>query len=460
MRLFMGNTGFAQAMNAATRRQSRGVALCLALVLTACGESGSPNPQGSIFGQSPNKAGLADALRGGTIFAGVAADESRAAEVGRDVLLNGGNAADAAVAMYFTMAVTLPSAASLGAAGACIVHTQKTRTDELFAFAPTAAPGPIGGVSFNVPMGVRAITLMHIRHGSARWEQLVAPAERLARFGIPVSRALARDLQVGASALSDREARRIFGKGTGTAVTEGDNWTQGDLAGTLGTLRQGGGNEFFAGRLARVLSDQVAQMGGSLPVEVLRNTAPQTGTPPSEPFINGHRVYVAPPPLAGAAALAGWNGQASSGGVATDSGGFAGFIAVDSNGNAVACSLSMGQLFGARVIVPGTGVLLGAMTADAAAASPVLIGSPNNGELLFVGAGGGSASAAGAAGAIARATVQSKASVAQALAALGGRGGHVNAIACPGGLRGNVVSCSGGTDPSGFGLALSAIPNK
>ncbi len=447
-------------MNAMARRQSRGVAFGILLVLAACGESGSPNPLNSAYGIVPNKAGLADALRGGTIFAGVAADESRAAEVGRDVLLAGGNAADAAVAMYFTMAVTLPSAASLGAAGACISHNQKTRVDELFSFAPAAAPGPIAGVSFNVPVGVRAITLMHIRHGSLRWEQLVAPAERLARFGIPVSRALARDLQVGASTLSDREARRIFGKGTGTAVTEGDNWTQGDLAGTLGALRQGGGNEFFAGRVARTLSDQVAQMGGSLPVETMRNAAPQTGTPTSEAFVNGHRVFVAPPPLAGAAALAGWAGQSSGAGVATDSGGFAGFITVDANGNAVACSLSMGQLFGARIIVPGTGVLLGAMTADAAAVSPVIIGSPNNGELLFVGAAGGSANAAAAVGAIARATVQGSTSVAQALAALGGRGGHVNAISCPRGLRGGVTSCSGGTDQSGFGLALPAIPNK
>ena len=413
-----------------------------------------------MSGRSPRKAGLEDALRGGRIFAAVAADESRAAEVGRDVLLSGGNAADAAVAMYFAQAVTLPSAASLGAAGACIVHNQKTRVDELFGFAPTAAPGAIAGVSFNVPVGVRAITLMHIRHGSARWELLVAPAERLARFGVPVSRALARDLQVGAGTLSDREARRIFGKGTGTAVTEGDNWTQGDLAGTLGTLRQGGGGEFFVGRFARILSDQVAQMGGSLPLEILRTAAPQTGTPPSEEFRSGLRVYVAPAPFAGAAALAGWNGQASPGGAAADSGGFAGFIAVDANGNAAACSLSMGQLFGARVIVPGTGILLGAPTPDAAAVSPMVIASPNNGELVFVGAGGGSANIAASVGAIARATVQGSGSVAQALAALGGRGGHVNAIACPRGLRGHVISCTGGTDPAGFGLALPAIPIK
>ena len=80
-------------------------------------------------------------LRGGANFAAVSADESRAAEVGRDVLLGGGNATDAAVAMYFAMAVTLPSAASLGASGVCIVHDSKTRAGEAFVFAAGGGAG-------------------------------------------------------------------------------------------------------------------------------------------------------------------------------------------------------------------------------------------------------------------------------------------------------------------------------
>jgi len=183
------------------------------------------------------------------------------------------------------MAVTLPSAAGLGASGACIVHDSKTRAAEMFAFPPIAAPGPINGVSIMVPTGVRAITLMHIRHGQARWEFDVAPAERMARVGVPVSRALSRDLQAGAAFLgADREARRIFGKGSGTAVTEGDTWAPGELAGTLGALRQRGGVDFFQGSVARLLSDQVAQMGGSLPLESLRGALPVTGVPVSEGY--------------------------------------------------------------------------------------------------------------------------------------------------------------------------------
>ena len=459
MRRDMG-TGGSEARNGRPRRQLRSLALVGLLVASACGGS-EPEPENAAnpSGIAANRAPLSSILRGGVKFAAASADESRAAEVGRDVLLGGGNATDAAVAMYFAMAVTLPSAAGLGASGVCIVHDSKTRAGEAFVFPPVAAPGSIRGIQVTVPSGVRAITLMHARHGSVPWGAVVAPAERLARLGVPVSRALSRDLQVGAVALgADSEARRVFGRGTGTAVTEGDNFVQTDLAATLGILRQRGGTDLSMGSLARVVSDQVAQIGGSMPTDVLRGAVPQAGPPAGERY-GGFRVYVAPPPMAGAMALAGWNGQAApSGAVPTNSGGISGLAVIDSKGGGAACSLSMGQLFGARVMVPNTGILLGTPTADSTSISPVVIGNPGNAEVLFAGAGGGSPSAAYATGLIARGTVEHKQYVAAALKAHGGQGGYVNAIACPDGIRSGGASCNSGTDPAGSGLALNASP--
>ncbi len=439
----------------------RSLTLVAVLLLSACGGSETaPENLTNPTGVAPNRAPLNALLRGGVAFAAVSADESRAAEVGRDILQNGGNATDAAVAMYFAMAVTLPSAAGLGASGACVLHNSKSRGAEAFVFAPIAAPGPIKGVSFTVPTGVRAMTLMHIRHGQLRWEHAVALAERMARAGVPVSRALSRDLQAGASMLgSDGEARRIFGKGSGTAVTEGENWAQSDLAATLGVIRLRGGAEFFSGSFARLLSEQIAQMGGSLPLDTLRNSIPQSG-PPAGQSHGGYRVYVAPPPMAGASVLAGWNGQPAppATGAPTNSNGISGFAAIDAKGGAAACSLSMGQLFGARIVVPGTGILLGALTADSTAISPMVIGNPGNGEVMFAGAGGGSPNAAYATGAVARAAIQDRKLVAAVLAARGGQGGYVNAIACPDGIRSGGSTCQGGIDPAGSGLALLATP--
>ncbi len=359
--------------------------------------------------------------------------------------------------MFFALSVTLPSASGLGASGACVVHNTKTSTAESFVFGPVAAPGAVNGVSFTVPSSVRAMTLMHVRHGQGRWEQVVSPGERLARFGVPVSRALSRDLQAGGAALaSDREARRIFGKPGGAPLAEGDHWVQAELAGTLGTIRARGGVDFFQGALARTLSDQVSQMGGSLPLDALRSAVPRAGPPAGEPY-GRQRVYVAPPPAAGAAALAGWRGQAPGGGTPADSGGFSGFVAVDGKGGAAACSLSMGQLFGARLMVPGTGILLGAPTPEAASVSPMIIAYPSSGEFIFAGAGGGAATAAQATGAVARATVEAGQGVAAALAARRGQGGYVNAIVCPSGLRSSATTCQSAIDPAGAGLALLAI---
>src|SRR5438876_11695073 len=115
MRLDTVATGCKQARNAGPRRQLRSLALITVFLLSGCGGSETNDNVTNPLGQSPARQPLSNLLRGGVAFAAVSADESRAAEVGRDVLRGGGNATDAAVAMYFAMAVTLPSAAGLGA---------------------------------------------------------------------------------------------------------------------------------------------------------------------------------------------------------------------------------------------------------------------------------------------------------------------------------------------------------
>lgn len=464
MRLNTGGTGSGQARNAQQPRQLRKLALAALFLLAACGQSetdresdrlaNAANPAGVAPGRAPLSRLV---VAGSGAFAAVSADESRAAEIGRDILANGGNATDAAAAMFFAMAVTLPSAASLGSSGACIVHDDKTKAAEAFVFPPVAAAGTIRGQAFTVPTSVRGIALMHVRHGQIRWEQVVAPAERLARLGVPVSRALSRDLQAGgAMVLADKEAQRTFERRAGGMVAEGDLLIQGDLAGTLGSIRQRGGGDFFSGATARNLSQHVAELGGNLPVEALRNAVPQSGPPMAEDYgtFGRRRVYAAPAPAAGALALAGWKGQPATGPVPTSTGGFAGLAAADVKAGAAACTFSMGQLFGARIVVPGTGVLLGAPTPDGGSVSPLIIANASNGEFTFAGAGGGGPTAPLAVGAVARATVEQDQEIGAVLAARGGQAGYVNAIVCPSGLRSGANTCRAAIDPAGAGLAL------
>ena len=82
----------------------------------------------------------------------VAGDEPRAVLIGREVLGNGGTAVDAAVAMYFAMAVTLPSRVSLGGGGVCVLFQGGEKRGHAIEFLARAAPS--GGM---VPSGMRAM---------------------------------------------------------------------------------------------------------------------------------------------------------------------------------------------------------------------------------------------------------------------------------------------------------------
>jgi gamma-glutamyltranspeptidase/glutathione hydrolase len=390
-------------------------------------------------------------------FGAVVADEPRAAEVGRDILAGGGNAADAAVAMYFALAATLPSAASLGAGGVCIAHKAETRRAEAIIFASPPAsppPDPARGFETATPTAVRGMTLLNIRQGQARWEALVAPGERLARDGASVSRALARDLQAGVTQLgTDPAARRIFDKGGGVAVGEGDPFPQRDLGSSLGTIRARGGVDFFQGQFARQLADSVRSAGGGLTLQNLREAVASVVEPIQVP-VGSHTAYFAPAPFGGAAAQAAFAGQGAGGG-ASFAGGEAGFLAVDRRGNAVACVVGMGQLFGARRIAPGTGIVMGTPGGGGnAMMAPMIISNRNTGDLILAGVASGGPDAPVSVGTAARQVLRDGMPLPTALAATGGI--QVGMLACPRGLREARTLCQVGTNPRGYGLALTS----
>lgn len=245
---------------AGPRRQSAAALLVAAVALGGCSAKG---PELGTVGHVQGFLG------------GVAADEPRAVLVARDVLSAGGTATDAAVALYFALSVTLPSAASLGGGGTCVVFDQRSGRVEALDFMAPAPTGRRTGWRGAVPGNPRGMFALHAKYGRLRWEQLVAPAESLARFGSPVSRALAWHLSaVGGSLLADRESRRVFAGSDGTPVREGDIIEQLDLAAVLSLLRRSPG-QFYSGPFARQLVQAVREAGGSLSIEELRSFAPQ-----------------------------------------------------------------------------------------------------------------------------------------------------------------------------------------
>lgn len=239
----------------------------LTLAVAAC--SGGDDQRGKI--------GYVEGFLGGVV-----ADEPRAALIGRDVLSAGGSVADAAVAVAFALSVTLPSSGGLGGGGACV--TYHVGTNEVwsldFSSSPAAAESSRGR-PVAVPGVPRGMFALHSKYGRLRWGQLISPAENIARFGDPVSRALARDLaaskgKVGRSA----SMRGVFTqKGSRELIGERDLLVQLDLAGTLGQLRSKGPGDLYSGRLGRQIVDSMTRAGGALEMAQLSAFTPQWREP-------------------------------------------------------------------------------------------------------------------------------------------------------------------------------------
>jgi gamma-glutamyltranspeptidase/glutathione hydrolase len=219
------------------------------------------------------------------------------------VLSAGGTAADAAVAMGFALSVTMPSSASLGGGGVCVVHdwkTKKTETLDFLARPPRAVP-PGATRPTAVPGNPRGFFALHSRFGRLRWESLIGTAEGLARFGTPVSRAFANDLaQVGDALLADAETRRIFGQNGGNRLPrEGDTLIQFELASMLGQIRRAGPGDFYDGPIAHQFVAAVNAAGGSLDIDDLRAYRPVWRETIRVPYGNRVAHFISPPGAAG-----------------------------------------------------------------------------------------------------------------------------------------------------------------
>lgn len=331
---------------------------------------------------SPPSAGQIDYLRG--FIGGVAADEPRAALVARDILSAGGSAADAVAAAAFAYSVTYPAAGGLGAGGVCVVSNPTAKRIETIEF-PTAAAA--AGGAHAVPGLPRGMGLLHSRHGKLRWESLLTPAEQLARFGEPASRAFVQSaVEAQPPVTGSPGLTPVFGTRTGLVPQEGERRSQPALAATLARLRSVGPHDFYQGMMAQMLVADSAAGGGRLGLDDLRGYAAAVGKPIEVPFDNNVIVYTTANP--GGGAIAAWlieqgfevgtlGNMFGIGTLRTDrfaaalgqayGGNFAGapmygfgsssIAVMDRTGMAVACAFSMGTAFGSRVAGRESGVL-------------------------------------------------------------------------------------------------------
>ncbi len=273
------------------------LSLLLASILTSCG---AISKIGSDFDE------LSKGIRGLNtdsqleFLGAVAADEPSAALAGREALVAGGNAFDAATATYFALAVTMPSTAGLGGGGICVVHDAPGNKTLALDF--LSRPSKVAGTARRrpnaVPGNVRGFFALQTRYGRLQWAQLVGPAEGMARFGTRVSRAFAADLaKIGEALLVDPAARSIFGRQDGGLKGEGDKIIQLGLANSLGGIRKNGADDMYKGAGARRLAETVTAAGGSLTPQELNEFLPVWRNTLELP-LGDITVHFAPPPAA------------------------------------------------------------------------------------------------------------------------------------------------------------------
>ncbi len=445
---------------------------------------------------------------------GAVGDEPRAALVARDILSSGGSAADAVVAQYFTMAVTYPNAAGLGGGGVCVVYDREKNKAEALEFLPQTTQA---SARVAVPGVVRGLSALHARYGRLRWGQVVSPAENLARFGHPMSRALSRAVgTAGPSLVRDPGYRDQFmDSAKGVLKGEGDRLQLVRLAAVLTAIRTRGAGEFYGGQTAKALVADAANLGGGVTVNDLRVYAPRWKPTETAKYGN-NTIHSVPRPAGGQQLTSLWSsldrrdryldtsaamrplefarvvGELLGGAaLATSDGGSSGLVAVDRDGMAVACVATMLRRFGTGQ----TGATTGIGFAPASPAemdhvpflAPVIMTNSNVKELFLAGAASGGGAGLEALMQVVLGAVFEQRPLNEAIAAPrvarldrtgrlqhedalpvesvrsleglglplagGARLGRVNMIYCPASLPNHPDSCAFETDPRGFGLA-------
>ena len=251
----------------------------------------------------------------------VVSQEARASRIGRDVLRLGGNAVDAAVAVGFALAVTLPRAGNIGGGGFMLIRRAdlgRTIAIDYREAAPAATDKTVfldadgeadpfksrwSGLAVGVPGTVAGLELAWRKYGSGRFgfADLVAPAVALARQGLTVDDDLADSLPLAAPVLAKHpSSARIYLGPDGGAPQAGDHIALDDLAATLETIAREGAAGFYAGPVARRIVDAVQAAGGRMTMDDLARYRAVEREPVAGSY-RGHTIVSMPPPSSGGA---------------------------------------------------------------------------------------------------------------------------------------------------------------
>jgi gamma-glutamyltranspeptidase / glutathione hydrolase len=249
----------------------------------------------------------------------VVTDAPLATEVGVQVLRDGGNAVDAAVATAFALAVVYPEAGNIGGGGFMVARMADGATAALDfrEKAPLAAHrdmfldaagnltdrSVIGHLAAGVPGAVMGLWEAHQRFGTAAWADLLAPAIRLAEDGFTVDARLAASMRADAPRLGRFGGSAGLYLPGGAPLEEGSHWRNPDLGRVLRRIAEQGPAGFYEGETADLIVAEMRRGSGIITHEDLRDYRAEWRTP-IEFAYRGHRIISMPPASSGGITLA------------------------------------------------------------------------------------------------------------------------------------------------------------
>lgn len=245
----------------------------------------------------------------------VVSQNYHATEVGYEILEKGGNAVDAAVAMGFALAVTLPRAGNLGGGGFMLLFDAETKnvsTIDYRSAAPASAKSSMyltedGVVRYGhlvnaVPGTVAGLIKAHQAHGKMNLKQVMMPAIRLAHKGIPVSNDLNFILNWGKESLLKNKASKAKFYKDEEPLEINSLFRQPRLAKTLTLISQKGHEAFYKGEIADWIVEDSLTNGGLITKADLA-TYEAKDRVAVETNYRGNRIVSMPPTASGGLVL-------------------------------------------------------------------------------------------------------------------------------------------------------------
>lgn len=247
----------------------------------------------------------------------VAAQNAIAAEIGAQVLADGGNAVDAAVAVGFSLAVVLPRAGNIGGGGFMLIHDAASGDDTAIDYREMAPPGATRDMFLDangdadprlsrrshkasgVPGTVAGLYFAHEKFGRLPWKRLLQPAVALARDGIVVTWDLSTSLKGRHDFMCQNEATcQYFYKDGGVPYEMGERLVQSDLAASLQLIADQGPDAFYRGAIAEKIAAEMKEGGGLIDMDALAAYKPAVREPLRGEY-RGYEIVTMPPPSSG-----------------------------------------------------------------------------------------------------------------------------------------------------------------